>query len=93
VLELLRSIRAGIARLDGKVDALNLDLRSEIRSLRTEFAAGFAALKDNIVSLSKETCEQIDAMRRDVVSFQSAVLDRRGRSANLSGGARDRAES
>lgn len=74
MLELLRSIRADIARLDGKVGALNPDLRSEIRSLRAEFAAGFAALNDNIVSLSEETCELIAALRRDVASYQSAVL-------------------
>jgi hypothetical protein len=77
VLERLRSIRADIARLDGKVDALNPDSRSEIRSLRAEFAAGFAALNDNIVSLSEETCAQIAALRRDVVSYQSAVLGHR----------------
>jgi hypothetical protein len=93
VLELLRSIRADIARLDGKVGALNPDLRSEIRSLRAEFAAGFAALNENIVSLCQETCEQIAAMRRDVVSYQSAVLGHRGRSANPSAGARDRPAS
>jgi hypothetical protein len=31
-------------------------------------------LNDNIVSLSKQTCEQISALRRDVVSYQFALL-------------------
>jgi hypothetical protein len=42
VLELLRDIRADLARVDGKLETARMDLRSEIRSLRAEIAAGLA---------------------------------------------------
>jgi hypothetical protein len=39
VLELLRNIRADVARLDDKIDGVKLELRSEIQSLRADVAA------------------------------------------------------
>ena len=74
VLELLRSIRADIARVDAKVDSIETklelaksELRSEIQLLRADVAADFIALR-------KETNEQIAGLRRAVVEYHSAVL-------------------
>ena len=74
VLELLRNIRADVARVDAKVDALDGKvetvqggLRSEMRSLRADVAADFIAMR-------KETGEQISGLRRAVVEYHSAVL-------------------
>jgi hypothetical protein len=71
VLELLRNIRADIARVDEKVDtkvdAAILNLRSEIQSLRADVGADTATVR-------KETSEQIAGLRRAVVEYHSAVL-------------------
>ncbi len=71
VLELLRNIRADVARVDKKVDtkvdAAILDLRSEIQSLRAAVAADFVAVR-------REMGEQIAGLRRAVVEYHSAVL-------------------
>jgi len=71
VLELLRNIRADIARVDEKVDtkvdAAILDLRSEIQSLRADVAADFVAVR-------RDLGEQIVGLRRAVVEYHSAVL-------------------
>ncbi len=71
VLGLLRNIRADIARMDEKidikVDSAKTELRSQINSLRADFAADFLALR-------KETGEQIAGLRRAVVEYHSAVL-------------------
>jgi signal transduction histidine kinase len=69
VLELLRNIRADVARVDDKVEAVKLDLRSEIHSLRADVAA-------NIATVDKETSEQIAGLRRAVVEYHFAVLGR-----------------
>ena len=65
VLELLRNIRADVARVDGKVDSANAELRSEIHSLRADVAADFVAVR-------KEMGEQIAGLRRTVVEYHSA---------------------
>ena len=74
VLELLRNIRADVARVDAKVDLVETklelakaELRSEIQSLRADVAADFIALR-------KETSEQVAGLRRAVVEYHSAVL-------------------
>ena len=78
VLELLRNIRADIARMgekitrvdekiDVKVDGAMSALRSEINSLRADVVADFLAFR-------KETGEQIAGLRRAVVEYHSAVL-------------------
>ncbi len=71
MLELLRNIRADVARVDKKVDtkvdAAILDLRSEIQSLRADVAADFVAVR-------REMGEQIAGLRRAVVEYHSAVL-------------------
>ena len=71
VLELLRHIRADVARLDAKievkVDSVRAELRSEIQSLRADVAADFIVMR-------KETGEQIAGLRRAVVEYHSAVL-------------------
>jgi hypothetical protein len=71
VLELLRNIRADIARLDAKIDAkvdsAKAELRSEIQSLRADVAAEFIAVR-------KEVSEQVAGLRRAVVEYHSAVL-------------------
>ena len=74
VLELLRNIRADVARVDGKVDALKVELRSEMRSLRADVAADFLEVNATIDTLRKETSEQIVGLRRAVVEYHSAVL-------------------
>ncbi len=67
VLELLRNIRADVARVDGKVDAVKVELQSEIQSLRADVAADF-------VTVRREMSEQIAGLRRAVVEYHSAVL-------------------
>jgi hypothetical protein len=67
VLELLRNIRADVARVDGKVETVKVELRSEIQSLRADVAADFIAVR-------KEMGEQIAGLRRAVVEYHSAVL-------------------
>jgi predicted GNAT superfamily acetyltransferase len=74
VLELLRNIRADVARVDEKiervdekVDRVKSELQSEINSLRADVAADFIAFR-------KETGEQIAGLRRAVVEYHSAVL-------------------
>ncbi|HKI15427.1 MAG TPA: hypothetical protein VKA12_10575 [Roseiarcus sp.] len=67
VLELLRNIRADVARVDGKVDAVKVELRSEMQSLRADVAADF-------VTVRREMGEQIAGLRRAVVEYHSAVL-------------------
>jgi hypothetical protein len=67
VLELLRNIRGDVARVDKKVDAVKVDLHSEIQSLRADVAADFIAVR-------KEMGEQIAGLRRAVVEYHSAVL-------------------
>ncbi len=71
MLELLRNIRADVARVDKKVDtkvaAAILDVRSEIQSLRADVAADFVAVR-------REMGEQIAGLRRAVVEYHSAVL-------------------
>ncbi len=67
VLELLRNIRADVARVDGKVDSLKVELQTEIHSLRADVAADF-------VTVRREMGEQIAGLRRAVVEYHSAVL-------------------
>ena len=67
VLELLRNIRADVARVDKKVETVKLDLHSEIQSLRADVVADFVAVR-------KEMGEQIAGLRRAVVEYHSAVL-------------------
>jgi hypothetical protein len=78
VLELLRNIRADVARVDKKVDtkvdAATLDLRSEMQSLRADIAADFVTVYAKIDAVRKETSEQIVGLRRAVVEYHSAVL-------------------
>jgi len=78
VLELLRNIRADVARLDRKidtvVDAAKAELRSEIRSLRADVAADFVAVRAEFVAVRKEMAEQIAGLRRAVVEYHSVVL-------------------
>ncbi len=78
VLELLRNIRADVARVDEKVDtkvdAAILDLRSEMQSLRADIAADFVTVNAKIDAVRKETSEQLVGLRRAVVEYDSAAL-------------------
>ena len=74
VLELLRNIRVDVARLDTKIDAVKLELRSEIKSLRADVAADFVAVRAEFVAVRKEMSEQIAGLRRAVVEYHSVVL-------------------
>ena len=74
VLELLRGIRPDVARVDGKVDAVKLGLRSEVQSLRADVAADFVEVRKEFVAVRKEMGEQIAGLRRAVVEYHSAVL-------------------
>ena len=67
VLELLRNIRADVARVED-------NLRSEIRSLRADVAADLVVVNARIDVGRKETSEQIAGLRRAVVEYHSAVL-------------------
>ena len=67
VLELLRNIRADVARVDAKVDAVKVELQSEIHSLRADVAADLLAVR-------RDLGEQIVGLRRARVEYHSAVL-------------------
>ena len=67
VLELLRNIRADVARVED-------NLQSEIRSLRADVAADLVVVNARINVGRKETSEQIAGLRRAVVEYHSAVL-------------------
>jgi len=58
VLELLRNIRADVARVDDKVD-----------TLRADIAADLIAVNARIDASRKETSEQIAGLRRAVVDI------------------------
>ena len=80
VLELLRNIRADIARLDEKaatkaeLRSQVADLRSELQSLRADVASDFIGVNAKMETLRNETSEQIAGLRRAVVEYHSAVL-------------------
>ena len=63
MLELLRNIRADVARVDDK-----------IQILRADVAADFIAVNARIDTVRKETGEQMAGLRRAVVEYHSAVL-------------------
>jgi hypothetical protein len=63
VLELLRDIRADVARVDDKVDALRADVAADLIAVNATIDAG-----------RKEAGEQIVGLRRAVVEYHSAVL-------------------
>ena len=67
VLELLRNIRADIARLDDKigvkVDGAKSALRSEMNELRSEMNSLRADVAADFLALRKETGEQIQGNR------------------------------
>lgn len=63
VLELLRNIRADVARVDDKVETLRADVAADFVEVRKEF-----------VAVRKEMGEQIAGLRRAVVEYHSAVL-------------------
>ena len=64
VLQLLRRIRADVARLDAKFDDVKLELRSEINSLRAGVASDFVTVRAEMEVMRKETQEQISGLRR-----------------------------
>jgi hypothetical protein len=74
VLELLRTIRADVARVDGKVETAKADLRSEIQSLRADVASDFVTVNGRIDAMRKEMGEQFAGLRQTVVEYHSAVL-------------------
>jgi hypothetical protein len=67
VLELLRNIRADVARVSDKVETPRVDLHSEVQSLRADVSSDFVAAR-------KELGEQIAGLRRAVVEYHPAVL-------------------
>ena len=74
VLELLRNIRAGVARVDAKVDAVREELRSEIHSLRADTAGEFILVRKEMGDMRREMGEQIAGLRRAVVEYHSVVI-------------------
>ncbi len=74
VLQSLRGIRADIARLDGKIDDVKLELRSEINSLRADVASDFISVRAEMAAMRKETQEQISGLRRAVIEYHSSVV-------------------
>jgi hypothetical protein len=77
VLELLRNIRADVARVDEKVDSVKIELRSEIGNakadLRSEIHSLRADVAADLATMRNETGEQIAGLRRAVVEYHSAV--------------------
>ena len=82
VLQLLRGIRAEVARLDAKIDQTRVELtaefRSEINSLRADVASDMLVVRketqDLISGLCKETLEQLSGLRRAVIEYNSSVV-------------------
>ncbi len=70
VLELLRNIRADIARVDDKVETM----KGDMHSLRADVAADLVAVSARIDAMRKETGDQIVGLRRAVIEYHSAVL-------------------
>jgi len=77
-LELLREIRRDIARLDGKIDDIGADLRSEMHSLRADVASDLMAFESRLDSKAeatrKELSDQIVVLRRAVVEYHSSAI-------------------
>ena len=74
VLELLRNIRADVARLDLRLTRLKQSLNRPKRNCGPK-SSRFAPTSPRILlRLRKETSEQIAGLRRAVVEYHSAVL-------------------
>jgi formate-dependent nitrite reductase cytochrome c552 subunit len=82
VLQILREMRADIARLDAKIDAkideTKAELRSEMRSLRADVASDLMTFQakneaDN-ARTRKELGEQIAGLRRAVMEYHSSTI-------------------
>ena len=74
VLELLRGIRSDIARLDGKIDDVGAELRSEMHSLRADVAADLHALDAKIDVTRKDLSDKIVGLRRAVLEYHSSAI-------------------
>lgn len=74
VLEILREIRRDLARLDGKIDDVGAELRSEMHSLRADVAADLHALDAKIDATRKDLSDQIVGLRRAVVEYHSSAI-------------------
>jgi hypothetical protein len=71
MLQLLRDMRADIARLDAKidvkVDGVRAELKSEMQSLRADVAS-------DLLTTRKELSEQIVGLRRAVIEYHTSVI-------------------
>jgi hypothetical protein len=74
VVELLRNIRADVARVDSKVDSVETKLESAKAELRSEILSLRADVAADLIAARKETSEQIAGLRRAVIEYHSAVL-------------------
>lgn len=74
VLELLRGIRGDIARLDGKIDDVGAELRSEIADVRSEVHSLRADVASDLMTLEKHLSEKIVGLRRAVVEYHSSAI-------------------
>jgi len=73
VLLLLREMRAemetksDLAKLEGKLGGEIADLRSEVHSLRADFAS-------DLLTLEKRLKERISGLRRTVIEYHSSAM-------------------
>lgn len=74
VLEILREIRRDLARLDGKIDDVGAELRSEMHSLRADVAADLHALDAKIDVTRKDLSDKIVGLRRAVLEYHSSAI-------------------
>ncbi len=82
VLQLLRDMRgdldAKFGRMDAKIDALGVELRSEMRELAAELRSEMKSLRADVaadlLTTRKELNEQIVGLRRAVVEYHSVVV-------------------
>lgn len=78
VLEILREIRRDIARLDGKIDDVGAELRSEMHSLRADVASDLMTLESRLdlkaEATRKDLSDKIVGLRRAVVEYHSSAI-------------------
>ncbi len=63
ILQHLRAMRAEIA-----------DVNSSVGSLAANFASDFAAMRNDLASMQKDTRDQIVGLRRAVIDYHTSVV-------------------
>jgi hypothetical protein len=69
ILQMLREMRADIARLEG-----NVANKDDIREIQSDFSSLRADVAADVISLRKELGGQIVGLRRAVVEYHTSVI-------------------